>query len=115
MIRSICSLFCAMVLSLLFVIGALAQATSRINGTVKDATGAVIAGAKVTATNEATGLSNTQTTTEAGLYSFPSLPVGNYAIKVEMTGFKTANKTGIVLEINTPVTADVALEVGQAN
>jgi len=101
---------------ILLVANVLAQtSTSRISGTVTDATGAVVSGAKVTATNEATGVSHTQTTTEAGLYSFPSLPVGGYAIKVEMTGFKTANKPGVVVEVNTPATADVVLEVGQTN
>lgn len=102
--------------SLLLTAGAFGQTgTSRITGTVTDATGAAVPGARVTAANEATGVTYTQTTTEAGLYSFASLPVGAYAIKVEMSGFKTANKTGIVLEVNTPATADFALEVGQTS
>jgi hypothetical protein len=101
---------------ILLAANAFAQtSTSRITGTVTDATGAVVSGAKVTATNEATGVSYTQTTTDAGLYSFPSLPVGSYTIKVEMTGFKTANKAGVVVEVNTPAAADVALEVGQTS
>src|SRR5215475_11454730 len=83
-------------LTLLLIAGvALAQtATSRITGTVSDASGALVPGAMVTAKNEATGVTYTQTTTEAGLYGFPSVPVGIYAITSTLPGFKTANRTG---------------------
>src|SRR5438034_2428555 len=87
-------------------------ANSRITGTVTDATGAVIPGAMVTATNEATRVTYTQTTTEAGLYSFPSLPAGSYTVSVELAGFKTANRTGNILQVNTPLVINVSLEVG---
>jgi carboxypeptidase family protein/TonB-dependent receptor-like protein len=90
-------------------------ANSRISGTVTDATGAVVAGAKVTAKNEATGVTYTQATTSAGLYAFPSLPVGSYAITVEMRGFKTTNQMGLILQVDTPLVADVTLAVGQAS
>jgi hypothetical protein len=90
-------------------------ANSRISGTVTDATGAVVSGAKVTAKNEATGVAYTQETTSAGLYAFPSLPVGSYAITVEMRGFKTTNRTGAILQVDTPLVVDMALEVGQAS
>ena len=104
----------------LFAVGllassAFAQANSRVSGTVTDATSAVVPGAKVTAKNEATGVAYSQTSTEAGLYSFPSVPVGSYVITVEAKGFKTTNRTNIVLEVNTPVVADVVLEVGQTS
>src|SRR5262245_3429745 len=115
MIKNLRPVLGGLSLSLMLAISAFAQANSRVSGTVTDSTGAVVSGAKVTATNEATGVSHTQSTTEAGLYSFPSLPVGSYSVKVEMSGFKTANKTGIVIQVNTPVTADITLEIGQAN
>ncbi len=106
----------ALCLSLTLAVCAWAQtSTSRISGTVTDSTGAFVAGAKVTARHEATGVTYTQNTTEAGLYSFPSLPVGSYTITVEQSGFKTANRAGVVIQVNTPVTADVSLEVGQAS
>src|SRR5262245_50016750 len=92
---------------------ALAQtATSRIAGTVTDASGALVPGATVTAKNEATGVTYTQTTTEAGLYGFPSLPVGAYTITVALPGFKTASKTGNILEVSTPLVINMSLEVG---
>lgn len=104
------------VLLSLTLISAIAQtSTSRLSGTVTDATGAVVPGAKVVAKNEATGVAFTQATTEAGLYSFSSLPVGSYTITVEKSGFKTTNKTGNVIEVGTPGAVEITLEVGQAN
>src|SRR6266404_5851681 len=92
---------------------ALAQTgTSRITGTVTDVSGALVPGATVTAKNEATGVTYTQTTTEAGLYAFPSLHVGNYTVTVALAGFKTANRTGNILEVNTPLVINMSLEVG---
>ncbi|MCA1816222.1 MAG: carboxypeptidase-like regulatory domain-containing protein, partial [Acidobacteria bacterium] len=89
--------------------------TSRITGTVTDTSGAVVAGATVTAKNEATGVTQTQVTTDAGLYAFASLPVGNYTITVERSGFKTVQRTGNQLLVDTPLTADVTLEAGQVS
>src|SRR4026207_120858 len=89
-------------------ITAVAQtSTSRITGRVVDSKQASIAGANVTITNEATGVSQTQTTTEAGVYAFEALPVGDYTVSVEQNGFKKFLKTGTHLEVNNPVTVDV--------
>ena len=70
------------VLTVLCAAVAAQTGTSNISGTVKDTNGAVVPGASVTAKNEATGVTNTQTTTDSGLYSFSSLPVGNYTITI---------------------------------
>lgn len=60
-----------LVVSLLLVVSSSAQTgTSRITGTVFDVNGQVIAGATVTATNEATGISHTQATTSDGVFAF---------------------------------------------
>src|SRR5689334_21157461 len=87
--------------------------TSRVSGRVVDAKQASVAGASVTITNEATGVSQTQTTTDAGVYAFEALPVGNYTLTVEQNGFKKFVKTGNHLEVNNPLTVDVVLEIGQ--
>lgn len=87
--------------------------TSQISGTVRDNTGAVVPEAAVTLTHEATGVAYKQRTTQAGLYSFPSIPVGPYTLSVEMQGFRTARITKNTLEVNTPLTVDVTLELGQ--
>src|SRR5260221_5346475 len=98
------------------VLTAVAQAgTSNITGTVRDTQGAVVPGATVTAKNDATGVTSTQTTNDAGLYAFTALPVGNYTITIEKQGFKTLQKTHNALEVGTPLTADAALEVGSVS
>lgn len=114
--KSLRASICLFVLLLVAATGAAAQtSTSRITGTVTDTAGAVVPGATVTALNEATGIRQTQTTTDAGLYSFASLPVGKYTITVEKTGFKTSKQTGNVLEVNTPLTADATLAAGEVS
>lgn len=101
------------VLLLLAASSAIAQSgTSRITGTVLDVNGSAIEGARVTATNEATGVSLTQTTTSGGIYAFSSLEPGRYTVAVEQTGFKKSVQTNNVLEIGTPLNVDFALEIG---
>jgi hypothetical protein len=87
--------------------------TSAISGVVSDSSGGVIPGARVTATHEATGVNHQQTTTEAGYYAFPSIALGSYSITVEMKGFKTARSTGNLLQVGSPMTVNVTLEVGE--
>lgn len=87
--------------------------TSRVVGTVVDPAGAVVAGATVTLTNEATQVSFTTQTTSAGTYVFDSVQVGTYTITVEMQGFKKFVSQGNVLTIGQPMTVNVTLEVGQ--
>jgi hypothetical protein len=83
-----------------------------LNGTVTDPSGAAIAGAKVTAVNSGTGLTRTTETTNAGLYDFPSLPVGNYDLTIEKAGFSGVKRTGIPLAVGAVVTIDMPLQVG---
>jgi len=116
MSRSICQTLCLFLLLALSTVSAAGQSsTSRISGTVTDTSGAVVPGATVTAKSETTGATQTQVTTDAGLYAFPSLPVGAYTITVERSGFKTVQTTGNALEVDTPLTVDVLLEVGQVS
>src|SRR6266702_2563723 len=107
-------LFCSsMILIALGAITTFAQTgTSSITGTVLDVNGAAVPGATVTALNEATGIVYTQTTNDSCLYSFSSLPVGAYTLTVEKQGFKKFQKTKNALEVGTPLTVDVAMEVG---
>src|SRR5712692_6995514 len=89
-----------LVLLVLCVSAALGQTgTSGITGTVRDVSGAVVPNATVTAKSDATTVSQNQNTTDAGFYAFTSLPVGNYTITVEKSGFKTFKKTGNALEV----------------
>src|SRR3954454_3873329 len=86
-----------------------------LNGTVTDATGAAVASAKVTATSPATGFTRTVQTSEAGLYTFPRIPVGAYEVAVEASGFKRAVQQNISLSVGSVLTVDLRLEVGAAN
>jgi hypothetical protein len=102
------------VLSILSVFAFGQTSTTQFSGTVRDSSGSVIPAAQVTATNEATGLTYTQSSTGAGLYAFPSIPVGSYTLAIEKTGFKRFELTKIALQINTPTTVDAVLEIGSA-
>jgi hypothetical protein len=91
-----------------------AGVTASISGTVKDATGASVAGATVTATNTGTGIAHSQTTNGQGFYSFQSLPLGKYTIDVQQKGFKAYRQTDLILDVNSALLVDANLQVGQA-
>jgi hypothetical protein len=75
-------------------------ATGAISGTVQDTSGAVLAGAKVEVTNEATGeLVRTVTADSSGLFSVLLLPVGTYSVQVTATGLGTVKFSGIAVRI----------------
>lgn len=77
--------------SICFVsLSALAQFTSGVQGTVTDATGALVPGARVTLTNTATGVVLHATSNDAGVYRFLSLAPGEYSVVVDQSGFKEA-------------------------
>ena len=84
-----------------------------ILGTVTDTSGASIPGATVTIRNLDTGLVRTVTTSEDGSYSAPELPIGNYSVVVELSGFKQGVVTGIKVEVSTERRADIVLQPGQ--
>lgn len=86
--------------------------TSQISGYATDATGGVVPGATVTATNEVTGLERQAETNEKGYYVAANLPPGLYTISAEAQGFKRYVKTQVKLDANLATTADVLLEVG---
>ena len=84
----------------------------RISGTVKDSTRAVIPGANVTVTNQATGITRTATTDEDGYYLVTNLPRGNYSVAVERDGFTRAEKRDYNLVSDGRLTIDFSLEPG---
>lgn len=90
-------------------------ATGQITGTVKDASGAVLANAKVTVTNEATNFSRETVTNEAGTYVFPLLPVGVYSVTVTQQGFSTSKQSGIPLTVDKIARVDIDLKVGDVS
>lgn len=84
---------------LLFQAVAFAQRAS-ITGTVQDSTGAVVPQAKVTAHNQATNEERSVLTDGAGEFRISSLSPGNYAVRVEKTGFKTLQYVGVDLHVD---------------
>lgn len=87
--------------------------TASLAGTVIDATGSSVPGATVTVRDKDTGLSTTMPTRFDGTFLFPSLPVGEYQLKVEKHGFATYVQEGITLTVNQAATQTVALRVGK--
>ena len=85
-----------------------------ITGAVRDATGGVIAGAKVIVTNTATNAASTLTTNESGEYTLPSLAAGVYDIRVEKAGFRPSEERALTLSAATTVRADAILEIGSS-
>ncbi|HSR51274.1 MAG TPA: TonB-dependent receptor [Acidobacteriota bacterium] len=99
---------------LLFCGGMLAQtSTGSITGTVKDDTGGVIPGATVTATRPDTGETRTAVTGDSGVYRFLNVSPGEWTVRVEMTGFKTAVDENIEVTVGEIVRIDIALEIGE--
>lgn len=91
-----------------------AQVTSgSLAGTVQDANGAVVPGAKVVATHEPTNREYVTVTTEAGVYLFPNLPSGPYSVSVEHPGFKKLVRSGIEIRIGQRQDLDLKIEVGE--
>src|SRR5207244_1099080 len=89
--------------------------TGRILGNISDPSGALIPGASVTITDVERGTSRSLVTDEAGAYNAPSLPPGTYRIRAELQGFKTVERTNVVLEIGRELKIDVTLEPGALN
>lgn len=90
-------------------------AQSRITGTVTDTSGAVVAGAKVTALQVATGLTSTAESDSSGVYSLAPLSPGQYEISAELSGFKKFVRKNISLDTGMAAAIDVRLEVGQSS
>jgi hypothetical protein len=83
-----------------------------MSGLISDSAGAAVSGATVLAKHLATGVEFRSTTDAQGAFVFPSLPVGQYNVGVEATGFKRAEVQDVVIEVSTPTKLNIALEVG---
>jgi len=92
-----------------------AQALSGMNGTVSDSSGAVVSGATVTVTNDATGVVTKTTTTSAGTYSMTDLIPGTYTVRVEGAGFQAGVLNGVYVDVARRSTANLVLKPGSAN
>lgn len=103
------------VLSIFLVTTALSVAQTSagsVSGAVTDSSGGVIAGAKIHAMQTQTGFGADAVTTEAGVYAFPSLPVGPYTLIVDQAGFKKLVRSNLDVRLGERITLDLQLEVG---
>jgi Carboxypeptidase regulatory-like domain/TonB dependent receptor len=110
--------FAAAIASICFTIPSAAHAqatvsTGSIQGAVLDPKGATIPGAKVTVTSKATGQKLTPLVTDAGEYNAAALVPGEYIVRVEAPGFKTAEKI-IVVQVGLVSPGTISLEIGES-
>jgi hypothetical protein len=82
-----------------------------VGGTVSDASGALIPGVTITATNTATGIVSTTVSNEAGAYQFPNLQTGNYKVTAELPGFQVHTYNNVQLGISQQVRLNFTLQV----
>ncbi len=90
-----------------------AAAGGSLLGILKDPTGAVISGGKLTLVNLGTKAEFTTTSDSRGFYSFPALAVGKYELTIEAVGFKTQKKTNVAIDTDAAVSLDAQLAVGE--
>ena len=83
-----------------------------ITGSVVDAAGAAIAGARISVINVSTGVHEATTSNNAGEWTLSSMPVGEYRVSVEFTGFKVVNHGAALLEAGSTLRIDTRMEVG---
>jgi hypothetical protein len=90
------------------------ETTGGIQGTVKDTSGAVVAGAHVVVKSPALAGDKSADTESTGYYRFANLPPGIYSVEVTAKGFKVTKRDGLNVEIGRLPSVDLALEVGTA-
>jgi len=110
--KGFASCFCALV----FTANVYAQATAglgAISGTVRDASGSAVPGAKVVVSNPSLGLTRELETTDAGIFAAPSLvPSQGYKVTVSKQGFSTYEANDLVLQVGQVLNLNIALAVG---
>jgi hypothetical protein len=86
--------------------------TGTMLGTVTDQSGATVPAARVTITEQSTGVSRSTDTTTAGYYAFPDLAPGTYTVSVQLSGFKRAVRQDVQVLLNSTVRVDSQLQTG---
>ncbi len=99
--------------AVIFNARAFGQSTSGvITVVVTDSSGAVMAGAGISAHNTDTGFDYSVTTTETGNYTVPALPTGTYELQITAAGFRTYERKGLLVQPANVVRIDVQMQVG---
>ncbi|HSU88252.1 MAG TPA: carboxypeptidase-like regulatory domain-containing protein, partial [Terriglobia bacterium] len=114
LVRRLTEIFGFIALGLVLAVTAFAQVdTGAISGTVKDTSGGVIPGVKVTIANEDTGLSVSTTSGSAGEYVFSPVKIGRYSVSAEMKGFQKVQQKNVTVDVQQRVVVDFTLAPGQ--
>ena len=90
------------------------SSAGRIQGTVRDTSGAVLAHATVTVTEVQKGTTRTISTDESGMYVVPDLSPGAYVLRAQANGFKTVERSNVEVEVASDIRVDFDLPLGQA-
>jgi hypothetical protein len=110
--RFLCAVLCVAFLATVQSVVAQSTGSATLRGTVKDPQGAIVRGASVTLTNERTQEERKVQSSEDGVFTFSAITPGDYGLKVEAQGFKTAEKAHIALETSSTKSIDIVTEVG---
>lgn len=108
----------SIILTLLLSLGgslALAQFSSGIEGTAKDPSGALVAGATVTVTDIRIGVSKTTTTNQAGYFRIENIGASEYSVQIKMAGFETWLEPNLTLQVGEMRTLAPVLAVGETS
>jgi hypothetical protein len=108
---------CLLIVLASLVSTSLAQSATSgaITGNAIDPTGALVVGAEITLTNDATGEARTAVTTSNGIFLFPLLSPGPYTLKTSKAGFKELVRTGVVATVTETVRVNLQLQIGKVS
>jgi hypothetical protein len=110
--------YVTLALSVALLSGSLVEAQTtlgRLTGSVLDSSGAVLPGATITLTNEATNQAQTTVSNESGVYLFPQVPVGSYKVEIGLQGFKTVSFTKVTVAVGQEYSLTARLELGNVS
>src|SRR5215510_5489695 len=89
--------------------------TATLSGVVKDASGALVPNVKITAKNASTGATRDTMTDSEGRYSLTNLGPGQYEVRAERAGFKTAAQSGVILTVGGAAVLDMIVQIGEVS
>ena len=110
--RLIISCLCSLMLALSSAVLFAQRATGGVNGTITDSTGAVVAGATVTLTNQDTNVLSHATTSNTGYFVFLDVTPGPYVVTITKQGFKSVELPTFNLVVNQTLTENETMSVG---
>jgi hypothetical protein len=86
--------------------------SAQVSGIIRDSTGAVLPGVDVTLIAEGTSIERRTVSNEAGLYTFPNVPVGDYRVTSSLSGFTPATRTGVRVNAGVNIRVDIQMQLG---